>query len=194
MTARAIKRCALLTAALSVTAVGLGDGEIDGELILRVKAGYIINFCKFTTWPAAAFERDDQALTLAVLDDPPLAEVLEAAVRGKQVNGRPLVVVRLATPADGKLQRLFESAEPRHLLYVSDRARAGWPALRPGLAGRSTVTVSDIPGFIEQGGMLGLVLRNSRVAFEVGMDAVKSADLKLDSRLLSLAARVERNP
>ena len=49
------------------------------------------------------------------------------------------------------------------------------------------LTVSDLPGFDRAGGMIELVVRERRLRFEINLDAVRGARLRLDPKLLRLA-------
>lgn len=54
-----------------------------------------------------------------------------------------------------------------------------------------TLTVSDAPDFIENGGMIGLVDVGGRYRFDVNLGNVRRADLKISSYLLKLARTVK---
>jgi hypothetical protein len=56
-----------------------------------------------------------------------------------------------------------------------------------GLRGRSILTVGDSKNFAAQGGMIGLLVENEGVRFEVNLGAANEAHLKISSKLLSLA-------
>lgn len=168
-------------------------GELDSDRALKVKAGYLINFCKFTHWPEGTFEGPNQVLQIAIAADSALARVLEVAVNGKSVNGRPLAVVRLDPPGVSETLSSGTSKSGRaiHVLYVAAGVESEWPTIQAALVGKSVLTVSDLPDFVGVGGMLGLTLHDGRITFEVGVKAARDHGLQLDARLLSLAARVE---
>ncbi|NJN05898.1 MAG: YfiR family protein [Rhodobacteraceae bacterium] len=78
---------------------------------------------------------------------------------------------------------------------VSGRGRAGRAReTLAALKGRPILTVGDFHPFAARGGMIGLVQRDSRLAFEVNVDAAKDAGLTLSSRLLQLATLVPTTP
>jgi len=58
------------------------------------------------------------------------------------------------------------------------------------LQGLAVVTVSDNPGFINQGGMIGLVKYNNRLAFEVNLDATNAVGIRISAKILELAKRI----
>ena len=49
------------------------------------------------------------------------------------------------------------------------------------------LTVSDVPGFAAQGGMLGLVRSGRHMAFEANPDAIRNGGVSLSAKVLKLA-------
>ena len=58
------------------------------------------------------------------------------------------------------------------------------------LKGTNILTVGETPGFLEAGGMVLLSYQDDNLQLDVNLSAARAAQLKLDSRLLSLAKRV----
>jgi uncharacterized protein DUF4154 len=56
------------------------------------------------------------------------------------------------------------------------------------------LTVSDVPRFLEHGGMIALEMQGNHVRFSVALDAVNRAGLTLSSELLKVASRVTGKP
>jgi hypothetical protein len=52
------------------------------------------------------------------------------------------------------------------------------------------LTIGEHDGFAAAGGVIGFVVRDDRVQFEINPDAASRADLKVSSRLLQLATIV----
>ena len=52
------------------------------------------------------------------------------------------------------------------------------------------LTVSDIPHFAEHGGIIGLVMQNNKIRFEVNRTAAKQSHIVLSSELLKVASKV----
>ena len=51
----------------------------------------------------------------------------------------------------------------------------------------TAVTVSDIDRFCDAGGIIAFVARNNQIRFEVNVEAAQKRNLKISSKLLSLA-------
>ena len=57
------------------------------------------------------------------------------------------------------------------------------------LKGRNILTVSDIDDFTKDGGIIRFVTENNKIRFKINMEAAKTANLRLSSKLLSAAER-----
>jgi hypothetical protein len=52
------------------------------------------------------------------------------------------------------------------------------------------LTVGDMNGFLESGGVINLIMENNKVHFEINISAAKRAGIAIRSQLLKLAKRV----
>ena len=62
------------------------------------------------------------------------------------------------------------------------------------LAGASVLTVSDIPHFLDHGGMIAFEMQENHVRFSVGLEAVSKAGLALSLELLRVSLQVTGQP
>lgn len=187
----------VLVVAASVLWVGEARGqELDPERVAAVKAGMVVNFVRYTTWPESAFRSERSPIVVTVVGDHHIDEALVAAARGQSKDGRAIEVrrVRYPPPAAGErsprpedLSAFYRDLKGSHLVYFgeSERGRFG-EALRE-LRGADVLTVSSIPGFAESGGMLGFVVRDRRIAFDANHEAIKETGLQVSSQVLKLA-------
>ena len=77
-----------------------------------------------------------------------------------------------------------------HVAYIAESEDRRLPQLLRAMRKLPVLTVSDIDGFAEAGGMLALVQNDDRLQFEVNRDAATLAGLRLSSQLLKLARTV----
>lgn len=155
-----------------------GEPQAQVPLEQAVKAAYVYNFTKFVSWPAESPLTRAPALTIGILGDDSFAESVEATVRGKQAEGRPLAVLHFRTA---------DEVVPCAVLFVA-RARADrLTQLLQQLQGWPVLTVSDAEGFTSRGGMIGLFRDDGRVRFEIGVTAARTAGLQISSKLLRLS-------
>lgn len=140
----------------------------------EVKAVFLYNFARFVEWPAAT-AKDSEPFVIGVLGDDPFGELLDEAVRGERVGARRLQVKRIA--------RIEEAAQCDQVFIAkSEQHRLG--EILKNLGTRPILTVSDIPQFAEQGGMVGLVSSGGRTKLRINLEAAKAADLSISSKLL----------
>jgi len=192
--------CCLCALLMSWGALSASGQSVDVEKAAKVKAAYLLNFIKYTQWPGSSFESEDSPIVITVLGDCDLWSPLTDAVsHSGPVNGRRLEVRRVSYPAPDSQGRIsaerwndFDSLLRRsHVLYMcslsSERSR---DVLRR-VEGRSVLTVSDMPGFAEAGGMLGLRLSENRIVFQANPKAIQKTDLTVSAKVLKLAEIVE---
>lgn len=140
----------------------------------HVKAIFLYNFAKFVDWPA---EMSDGPMCIGIIGDDPFGQELDQVVRGKTVNGRGFTVKRLQPDAARTCQILFIAAseKKRYKTILSFLKNAG------------VLTVGESTGFCESGGVINLEIVESKVRFDVNLDAAARARLRLSSKLLGLA-------
>lgn len=146
----------------------------------QVKAAFLYNFAKFVDWPAEAFGGGSGPLVIGVVGDDPFGGVLDQAINGKTINGRSMVVHRLKWGQD---------LRSCHILFISSSERSRLPQIIQSLRGASVLTVGDMGGFNQQGGIVNFVLEANRVRFEINSRGADQARLRISSKLLALAQR-----
>jgi hypothetical protein len=142
-----------------------------------LKAAFLYNFAKFTTWPIEAFSDPQTSLRLCILGEDPFGAAMES-IEGKNIKNRPLVVIRIAQVAD---------AERCHILFVSTSEEERLRAILGHLGERPILTISDIPNFARAGGTINLKTVEDRVRFDINVNAANAADLRISSKLLRLS-------
>lgn len=147
----------------------------------QVKAAFIYNFAKFVEWPPSSFGSTTDPLRICVLGNNSLHADLQNIIAAKSIGSRPLQVRRV---------EMFE-IKGCHVLFVglseSDRAQRALQAAQ----GASILTVGDMGGFLDLGGMINFIFDQNRIRFEVNLKAAQGARLQLSSKLLSLARSVQ---
>ena len=145
-----------------------------------VKAAFVYNFTKFVEWPPEA--GGQLQLCLVGETDPLLAALMN--LEGKQSQGRSIRVRSVDHNVDfldGCRVIIVGSSEAGRVAPILNSAQK-YPAL----------TVSEIDHFADAGGMIGLVVNNAKVQFEINAQEAQRANLKLSAQLLKLAQGVKR--
>jgi hypothetical protein len=162
--------------------------ELDVDKAAKVKAGYLLNFVRYTQWPESAFEKPDSPIVITLVGSCDLENVLpDVCAKSEPVDGRRVEVQRASVEPGGDNAALFSSLDRSHLVYVCDMTPE---AIRPVLdrvSGSRVLTVGDVPGFATSGGMLGFVLREGRIAFEANPEAIQKSPVTVSAKVLKLA-------
>jgi hypothetical protein len=156
-----------------------------------IKAGFIYNFATLVQWPAASFPQSDSPIVIAILGEDHFGPTLDRVLESKKVNGRPFAIKRIKTVSE--LQRLVANPKDCQILYVSSSEMAHIAEVLQIVKDTPILTIGETAGFARSGGIINLVLEDNRVRFEVNVDAAKTSDLNISSRLLALA-RIVQSP
>lgn len=168
--------CSALLAILLLPAMASAETPSED----RLKAGFILNFAKFTDWPAAGGESN--RLLVCSLGARPLAGNLEA-LQGQVVQGREVQVRAAVRPSElRECQVLF--------ITVDEQARI--ESVLQQLARLPVLTISDVPNFVQAGGMIGLFEENSKMRFDVNLTALRQNNLGMSASVLRLARTVKQ--
>ena len=139
-----------------------------------VKATFLYKFIAFVSWPQSAFAGPYSPFRICVEGTDPFGELLDRAVAGQNVGGRPIELWRRSRfdPGSGcDLRFATGSNDPRRgqpVLTVSDVDSAGGPAA---------------------GAVITFVLREDRVRFVIDAAAAQDNHLAISSKLMSLAVQ-----
>lgn len=141
----------------------------------QLKAIFLFNFTQFVEWPSQAFDDAGSPLVIGILGADPFGTYLDDTVRGETVNGRPLTVQRY-TSAD--------QIKTCHVLFVSAAETARQAQILSSLKGRSILTVGEVDGFINNGGIIRFATVANRIRLRIGLDNAKAVNLTISSKLL----------
>lgn len=151
----------------------------------QVKAALLLNFVRYSDWPASAFADAHSPYVVGVVGRDPFGKDLEKAFEGKIVKGRTFVLKRVSTEPEMR---------SCHLLFVSSSERRRTRDLLEKLVGAPVLTVGESPEFLDQGGAINLLLRDGSVRFEINLEPARITRLKLDANLLGVAVSVRGKP
>jgi len=175
-----ITRLFLLTliAAVSFVACPPCLAQQDGEsLEFKVKAAYILNIMKFIDWETKKLHAD-APIKIALAGSDPINDVLEKLSNNK-IGAHSLIIERIGVESIDSVKC--------HLLFIGRSEKPKLAEILKNLKGGSVLTVSDIPDFAKQGGIIGFVIVNERVKIEINMIEAKRAGLKIGAKLLEVA-------
>jgi len=166
-----------LPGGLSLSAAKDESSFKEGE----IKAAFVYNFAKFVEWPSGAFKDVQSPFTICVLGKHPFGNALDSLGQ-KSVGNRKIDVRFVQDPSD---------IEKCHILFISASERNSLPQILKQAKNDRTLTVSDMKGFSEAGGIITLVSTGEKMVFEVNLTAASQTSLKISSKLLQLGKVVK---
>jgi hypothetical protein len=173
--------CCAVQVGISISAAQTaGDAQATER---AVKAAFLYKFTGYVELPAASAGAPDAPFVIAVIGSEDIAGELSRITAGRTVGARPIQVRR---------QREDEPMNGIQMLFVAgtDAPRLG-RILRTAQQ-RSILTVTDAEGGLLQGSVINFRLVDERVRFEVSLVSAEKSNIKLSSRMLSVAYYVEK--
>ncbi|MFL6672770.1 MAG: YfiR family protein [Massilia sp.] len=172
----ALRACLCGWLALGVLAAAAAAGPERA-----VKAAFLLKFPSYVEFagggPAAG-----EPLVIGVVGAVDIgAELAQLAARGGAA--RPVVVRTL---------RAGDALAGVHVLFVGDAEADHAARLLRAAARQGALSVSESDGALREGSVLNFRLVDGRVRFEVSLEAAERANIKLSSRLLSVAYLVQK--
>jgi hypothetical protein len=168
------KLIATMAALMLLCATVTGKTEQAQQTEYRIKTAFLYNFSRFVVWPESVISARSE-FSLCTLGETLFEEQLDTLI-GKTVHNKAIVVKHYS-----RLQEVLHC----QLVFIGDKqdlTRIFWT-----LQGQPVLTVSNIAGFTEKGGMIQFQLVENKIRFRINADAATSAGLTVSSKLLSLA-------
>jgi hypothetical protein len=168
----------LITCLLPPSVLSAGPAATEED---AVQTAFLYNFMKFVEWPPEVFDDPESPIIVCTLGESPFINTVQS-LEGKRTRQRPLVIKRYDS---------YKTAKRCHVLVVSDFAgKDSYPAILSRLKGTSVLTVGNIEGFAEQGGMIEMFSVENKIRFNINLGSAKQSSLKISSQLLKLARKV----
>lgn len=147
----------------------------------QVKAAFLYNFARFIDWPAGALEKANGVFVIGIVGEDPFGSDIDELFHGKTINNLPIEVRRYPD---------IQSIGYCQILFVNVSSGNAMGKVIGRVEDRNTLTVGDSASFVQNGGMVGFVIEDRKVRFEINKDAVDRAGLHVSAQLLKLARLV----
>jgi len=171
-----------VTALLAVAAAALAGTPAHAQVSeTSVKAAFLPRFARYVTWPPNAVPSATAPFVLCVIGSDPFGGSLDQAARSQSVDGRRVVVRRMATAAQ---------SGGCHVAFIGDGSSQAGQVLAA-IGRRPVLTVTDA----RNGGQRGIIhfaVVSGRVRFFIDQAAAQQRGLTVSSRLLALAVGVRQ--
>jgi len=147
----------------------------------EIKAAYLYNFINYIEWPENAFPATGGTITIGIVGQSPFGAALEV-LNGKQVKGRTVALKQITDTKD---------LDQCQIVFINSSEKDHLPGLLEKLKDSPALTVSEIDGFAQQGGVINFISEHNKVRFEINPDAAHRLGLNISSELLKLAKVVK---
>lgn len=171
-----------LLAGLAVVLACVGGSSLahaQGEY--SIKAAYLVNLLKFVSGLKASEPSPQMPMMLCVHGDDffkdALGPVLKVRVQGRELQARNT--------------RSIQELDGCDVVYITRSEQKFTAQVLGAVGGRPVLTVSDMPEFIEDGGMVGFTSSGNILRFRINLGAVRASGLDVSAKLLELALEVK---
>jgi hypothetical protein len=146
-----------------------------------LKAVFIYNFAKFTRWPDDIWNKNGPSLKLCSIGHDKLSEALEI-LNGRMLREHPVLIEQRVSIAQ---------LDTCHVIYLANSIEHDITEITQAIRHLPILTISEISGFADSGGMIELYHNDGRIRFKVNLRNTRESGLYLSSRLLKLAIIVD---
>jgi YfiR/HmsC-like len=176
---RQVTACSLILTLLLVFPGKLPANSTAEEYSL--KAAFLFHFAQFVEWPEASFKDATSPLIYCTIGEDPFHGSLDAALSGKAIGARSFRVLHFKQPQD---------IQGCHVLFLAAVQKKMNAAIVASVQQSPVLTVGESEHFAQENGVIGFVLEDNKIRFEINLETAQKANLKISSRLLALAKSV----
>ena len=157
----------------------IASAQNEGFSEYDVKAAFLYNFGKFVEWPTNVFASTNAPLLIGVYGDNPFGNDLAEVVRGKVINGHPVIARQVS----------FSELKSCQILFICRSEQKNIKQILAALDGAGVLTVTEEMDLSQSGVMIDFIMDNDRIRFEINNSAAEKVGLKISSKLLILATK-----
>ncbi len=144
----------------------------------EAQAVYLYNLAKFVRWPADA---QHDPVTICVAGPEAYVDALRKVAAAEGEDNQPFEVHAVEKT---------EQEAGCDILFLEDSTKVHTDEWLAASAGKPQLTVSDLPDFLDRGGMIQMAPAEDRMRFSVDLRPVNRCGLSLSSELLKVATSV----
>ena len=144
----------------------------------KLKAVFLYNFVRYTTWPKKALGKKDEPIEVLVVGKNHFAGQLEKVFKGKELHGRKVVIHYTASPP---------KRVDAQLVFTSGLSKKDESTLLSRCKGKPILLIGNHKGFAELGACANFYLDGKKLRFQVNREHTEEVGLTISSQLLKLA-------
>lgn len=148
----------------------------------QIKAAFLLNFIRYTTWPPEAFADPKAPIVVTVVGRDPFGPILEETFAGEVIEGRRIAILR---------ERSLPESLTGHVVFSADLEHVGRGELLRACRRRPILLVGESPEFAAEGACVNFYLADKKTRFEINTDSLAEAGLVVSPAVLKLARIVK---
>jgi uncharacterized protein DUF4154 len=150
-----------------------------------VKAVFLFHFAQFVEWPEGTFPNATSPVVYCTIGEAPFQGALDVSLTGKTIDARALQVRHLK---DGS------EAQGCHVAFIGKTGKKRVTDEPASLGSSPVLTVGESEQFVKDNGMIAFCVEENKIRFNINLKAAEKVNLKISSRLLTLAKTVIGSP
>lgn len=171
------------------------------EKIAKVQSAFLLNFIRYTEWPADRYPDAEAPIELIVVGPDELGPILEATVADKTIRDRTIRVRRRAWPRRDRLsaeqhaarvEALLAELADAEMVYLGEAMTGEASRIAERLKGEGVLIVGRGRAAAAAGAALSLAVEDDRMVFYANRRAIAGEPYRISSRLLQLARLIEK--
>lgn len=172
-----------------------GEPTVDEVHELQLKAAFIYNFIQFVDWTEEKMPKNDEPIIIGVINAGEQINVFDK-IKSKQAKGKNIIIKQFEDLQEfskydkEKQQSVVEQISKTHILFFCKLSQENTQMLLKQLSNSNVLTIGQSPDFLEYQGNINFVLYESKIKFEINLVSAKANNLKISSKLLTLAQKV----
>jgi hypothetical protein len=167
--------CSLALWAAAARAADTAQAEVEA----KIKASYVYKLAAYIDWPAAD---PGTPFIIGIIDADSVADELKKLGATHPLKSRPVQVRQLVAGA---------ALSGLQLLYIGQHSARNARSLFDSIATQPVLTMTESAGSLASGSVINLVQVDERIRFEISLSQAEARRLKVSSRLLDVAYRIE---
>ena len=188
-TAAFLRTTLLVFSGVAVSLSASGEDHLQ-ERLAKVKAAYIYNVIKFTSWPESAQQLGD-AIRVGVIGHDRVADFLFAGFKSRTAQNRSLLVEQIddVMLAQNNIKAVVQRVARYHVVYFSAPMGESERILLGALKGAPILLTIGSDSQLLDGGMVSFVFdrQSDKVRLLVNLESMQLSGLSMSSKLLKFA-------
>lgn len=201
---QAVKIFTYLACLALITSANRGACDTDSNSTreYQIKAAYLLNLIKFVNWPSAHGDDDGSFTNICLLGENPFGNHLER-LSHLTANQRTIEVSYHNNHREGHDIDSYRQHQDDHgeshidlsqceIVFVSNNNSDQKALLdMANTLADHALTVGDSDNFVDQGGMIGLVVDNNHIALHINLSEAKQSGFEVSGNLLEIAQKIK---